>query len=124
MKMYTLTTMVEFSSAHTLVGHSGPCKKMHGHNWKVEVEITGDKLDKIGMVVDFKEIRKATNLVVDELDHEFLNDLEPFSEDNPTAENIARYIFTKLSEEFSNKNVKVNSIKLWETDKSAVSYKE
>ena len=122
--MYTLTTMVEFSSAHTLVGHSGPCKKMHGHNWKVEVEITGDKLDKIGMVVDFKEIRKATNLIVDELDHEFLNNLEPFSEDNPTAENIARYIFTKLSEEFSNKNVKVNSIKLWETDKSAVSYKE
>ena len=122
--MYTLTTMVEFSSAHTLVGHSGPCKKMHGHNWKVEVEITGEKLDKIGMVVDFKEIWKATNLVVDELDHEFLNNLEPFSEDNPTAENIARYIFTKLSEEFSNKNVKVNSIKLWETDKSAVSYKE
>ena len=122
--MYTLTTMVEFSSAHTLVGHSGPCKKMHGHNWKVEVEITGEKLDKIGMVVDFKEIRKATNLVVDELDHEFLNNLEPFSEDNPTAENIARYIFTKLSEEFSNKNVKVSSIKLWETDKSAVSYKE
>ena len=122
--MYTLTTMVEFSSAHTLVGHSGPCKKMHGHNWKVEVEITGEKLDKIGMVVDFKEIRKATNLVVDELDHEFLNNLEPFSEDNPTAENIARYIITKLSEEFSNKNVKVNSIKLWETDKSAVSYKE
>ena len=122
--MYTLTTMVEFSSAHTLVGHSGPCKKMHGHNWRVEVEITGEKLDKIGMVVDFKEIRKSTNLVVDELDHEFLNNLEPFSEDNPTAENIARYIFTKLSEEFSNKNVKVNSIKLWETDKSAVSYKE
>ena len=122
--MYTLTTIVEFSSAHTLVGHSGPCKKMHGHNWKVEVEITGDKLDKIGMVIDFKEIRKATNLIVDELDHEFLNNLEPFSEDNPTAENIARYIFTKLSEEFSNKNVKVNSIKLWETDKSAVSYKE
>ena len=122
--MYTLTTMVEFSSAHTLVGHSGPCKKMHGHNWKVEVEIIGEKLDKIGMIVDFKEIRKVTNLVVDELDHEFLNNLEPFSKDNPTAENIARYIFTKLSEEFSNKNVKVNSIKLWETDKSAVSYKE
>ncbi len=122
--MYTLTTMVEFSSAHTLVGHTGPCKKMHGHNWKVEVEISGDKLDNIGMVVDFKEIRKATNHVVDELDHEFLNDLEPFSDSNPTAENIAKYIYTKLSEEFSNKNVKVNSIKLWETDKSAVSYKE
>tara|TARA_Y100000996_G_C22544269_1_gene651185 strand:- start:633 stop:1001 length:369 start_codon:yes stop_codon:yes gene_type:complete len=122
--MYTLTTMVEFSSAHTLVGHSGPCKKMHGHNWKVEVEIIGEKLDKIGMIVDFKEIRKVTNLVVDELDHEFLNNLEPFSKDNPTAENIARYIFTKLSEEFSGKNVKVKSIKLWETDKSAVSYKE
>ena len=50
--------MVEFSSAHTLVGHSGPCKKMHGHNWKVEVEITGDKLDKIGMVIDLKKSEK------------------------------------------------------------------
>ena len=76
------------------------------------------------MVLDFKEIRKATNLIVDELDHEFLNDLEPFSKNNPTAENIAKYIYTKLSEEFADKNVKVNSIKLWETDKSAVSYTE
>ena len=74
-KIYTLTTFVEFSSAHVLHGHEGPCKRMHGHNWKVEVEVSGDKLDNVGMVIDFKEIRNMTNEVVDKLDHRFLNDL-------------------------------------------------
>ncbi len=69
---------------------------MHGHNWKVEVEVCGNKLDNIGMVMDFKEIKKSTNNIVGELDHEFLNDLEPFKEKNPTAENIAKYIFGRL----------------------------
>ena len=62
---------------------------MHGHNWKVEVEVCGNKLDNIGMVIDFKEIRNLTKSVVDQLDHQFLNDLKPFKEINPTAENAA-----------------------------------
>tara|TARA_B100000700_G_scaffold328623_1_gene447072 strand:- start:1245 stop:1538 length:294 start_codon:yes stop_codon:yes gene_type:complete len=97
---------------------------MHGHNWKVEVEVCGNKLDNIGMVIDFKDIKKSTNNVVNELDHEFLNDLEPFKDKNPTAENIARYIHNKLTEALSPKNVTVKSIKLWETDRSAVKYTE
>ncbi|MBK46833.1 MAG: 6-carboxytetrahydropterin synthase QueD [Gammaproteobacteria bacterium] len=124
MEIYTLTTFVEFSSAHILNGHKGQCKQMHGHNWKVEVEVCGNKLDNIGMVMDFKEIKKSTNNIVGELDHEFLNDLEPFKEKNPTAENIAKYIFGRLNEVLSPRDVKVKSIKLWETERSAVKYTE
>ena len=95
---------------------------MHGHNWKVEVEVCGNKLDNIGMVIDFKEIRNTTKGVVDQLDHRFLNDLDPFKKINPTAENIAQYIYKELSEVMNDKQIEVKSIKLWETEKSAVTF--
>jgi 6-pyruvoyltetrahydropterin/6-carboxytetrahydropterin synthase len=95
---------------------------MHGHNWKVEVEVCGNKLDNIGMVIDFKEIRNMTKGVVDQLDHRFLNDLNPFKKINPTAENIAQYIYKELSEVMNDKQIEVKSIKLWETEKSAVTF--
>ena len=97
---------------------------MHGHNWKVEVEVSGNVLDNVGMVLDFKDIRNSTNDIVDKLDHRFLNDLEPFKEINPTAENIAKYIFLELSKVINNNETKIKSIKLWETEKSAVMYTE
>ena len=95
---------------------------MHGHNWKVEVEVSGNKLDNIGMVIDFKKIRIMTNEVVDRLDHQFLNDLSAFKDENTTAENIAKYIHAELTKLINNDNIIVKSIKLWETDKSAVTY--
>ena len=95
---------------------------MHGHNWKVEVEVCGNKLDNIGMVIDFIEIRNMTKGVVDQLDHRFLNDLDPFKKINPTAENIAQYIYKELSEIMNDKQIEVKSIKLWETEKSAVTF--
>ena len=105
-----------------LNGHEGACKRMHGHNWKVEVEVCGNKLDNIGMVIDFKEIRNMTKGVVDQLDHRFLNDLDPFKKINPTAENIAQYIYKELSVTMNDKQIEVKSIKLWETEKSAVTF--
>ena len=97
---------------------------MHGHNWKVEVEVSGNVLDNVGMVLDFKDIRNSTNDIVNKLDHRFLNDLEPFKKINPTAENIAKYIFLELSKVVNNNETKIRSIKLWETEKSAVMYTE
>ena len=97
---------------------------MHGHNWKVEVEVSGNVLDNVGMVLDFKDIRNSTNDIVDKLDHRFLNDLEPFKKINPTAENIAKYIFLELSKVINNNEARIKSIKLWETEKSAVMYTE
>ena len=97
---------------------------MHGHNWKVEVEVSGNVLDNVGMVLDFKDIRNSTNDIVNKLDHRFLNDLKPFKEINPTAENIAKYIFLELSKVINNNETRIKSIKLWETEKSAVMYTE
>ena len=95
---------------------------MHGHNWKVEVEVSGDKLDNVGMVIDFKKIRNMTSEVVDKLDHRFFNDLNAFKKVNPTAENIAGYIHLELTKLINNDKIVVKSIKLLETDKSAVTY--
>ena len=97
---------------------------MHGHNWKVEVEVCGNKLDNIGMIIDFKEIKKLTNNIVSKLDHQFLNDLKPFKKMNPTAENIAKYLYCELSKILVKKDVAIKSIKLWENDRSAVTYSE
>ena len=97
---------------------------MHGHNWKVEVEVSGNKLDNIGMVIDFKDMKKSTNEIAKRLDHQYLNELEPFKTKNPTAENISEYFFVELSTIFNNNNTKIKSVKLWETDRAAVTYSE
>ncbi|MBH44535.1 MAG: 6-carboxytetrahydropterin synthase QueD [Gammaproteobacteria bacterium] len=122
--MYTLTIHTEFCSAHILHGHQGDCKRMHGHNWKVEVEVSGNKLDNVGMVIDFKEIKKSTNEIAKKLDHQYLNDLEPFKTKNPTAENISEYFYTQLSKIFNTNDTKIKSVKLWETDRASVTYTE
>ena len=97
---------------------------MHGHNWKVEVEVCGNKLDNIGMIVDFKEIKTSAKKIGERLDHQFLNELEPFKNQNPTAENISRYFYAELSKIVNTDIVQVKSVKLWETDRSAVKYME
>ena len=122
--MFKLIVKKEFSSAHILHGHPGNCKRMHGHNWLVEAEVQGDNTNEIGMVIDFKDIKNNLKEIVSMLDHQFLNDLEPFINENPTAENISKYIYKELSNNINTDNIKVSKIKLWETNNSAVTYTE
>tara|TARA_B100001564_G_scaffold340749_1_gene334706 strand:+ start:74 stop:442 length:369 start_codon:yes stop_codon:yes gene_type:complete len=122
--MFKLVVKKEFSSAHILNGHPGNCKRMHGHNWLVEAEVQGDNTNEIGMVIDFKDIKNYLKDIISRLDHQFLNDLEPFSNQNPTAENISKYIYKELSNNINTDNIKVSKIKLWETNNSAVTYTE
>ncbi len=122
--MYKLLVKKDFSSAHILKGHPGDCKRMHGHNWIVEAEIQGNNINNIGMVIDFKDIKRMLAKITDQLDHRFLNELEPFQNQNPTAENISKYIYKELSKNINTDNIKVRQIKLWETDRSAVIYTE
>ena len=122
--MFKLVVKKEFSSAHILHGHPGDCKRMHGHNWIVEAKIEGDNINSIGMVIDFKDIKKSLANIISKLDHRFLNEIEPFTEDNPTAENISKYIYKELSKNINTDNIKVSEIKLWETNNSAVIYTE
>ena len=120
--MFKLVVKKEFSSAHILVGHPGACKRMHGHNWVVEAKVEGDQINKIGMVIDFKDIKNELENIISKLDHQYLNDLEPFIENNPTAENISKFIYKELSKNINTDNIKVSEIKLWETNSSAVIY--
>jgi len=121
---YTLKIVSDFASAHTLRDYPGACARMHGHNWKVEVEVLASQLDEIGMGVDFKVIKQATREVAERLDHRYLNELEPFTRVNPTAENIAAYFYQELSAQLNRPHIRVHAVTLWETERACVRYAE
>ena len=122
--IYTLKVLTEFASAHTLREYPGACARMHGHNWKVEVEVIARALDEVGMGVDFKVIKTAARDIGERLDHRYLNELEPFTDINPTAENIAAYFYRELVTALNNERIRVSSVTLWETDRACVRYAE
>jgi len=94
--MYNIRIESDFSSAHNLRGYKGKCEELHGHNWKVEVSIEAEKLNKAGMISDFQDLKAALNRVLEKLDHKCLNNIAYFNKVNPTSENIAQYIYKNL----------------------------
>ncbi len=121
---YTLKILADFASAHTLRDYPGDCSRMHGHNWKLEVEVTASALNEHGMGMDFKTIKTATRELAKTLDHRYLNDIPPFDTVNPTAENIAQYFYQNLSNTLNIDTAKISSVTLWETDRACVRYSE
>lgn len=123
--MYEIEVRAAFEAAHFIHGYNGKCARLHGHNWEVVAVVRGEKLDALGMLIDFKILKGELNKVLDEFDHRFLNELETFAEENPTAENLARKIFQRLalSEIFSG-SVKLYAIKVCESPNSCVTYHE
>lgn len=121
---YTLRTLTEFASAHTLRDYPGDCSRLHGHNWKLETEVIADRLDEVGMGIDFGRIKAAAREAGGRLDHRYLNDLEPFDSVNPTAENIAAHLFRELSARLNGPGLRVSAVTLWETDRACVRYSE
>lgn len=121
---YKLKVLTEFASAHTLRDYPGACSRMHGHNWKVETEVVATALDQVGMGIDFKRMKTAANEVGDRLDHQYLNELEPFDRINPTAENIAAYMYREIAARLNSETVTVRAVTLWETDRACVRYSE
>ena len=121
---YTLKVLVDFAASHSLRDYPGDCSRLHGHNWKVEVEVETRELDELGMGVDFKTIRRAAREVTDTLDHRHLNDLPPFQAVNPTAEHIAAHLFRELAARLNDERVRVSAVTVWETDRACVRYSE
>ncbi len=121
---YTLKVVSDFAAAHSLRNYPGDCSRLHGHNWKVETEIQANELDELGMAIDFKTVKQVTKKVTDELDHGFLNEIPPFDSINPTAENIAAYIYRRLGEEINEPRVRVHAVTIWETERACVRYTE
>ena len=120
--MYRLMIKTSFAAAHNLINYQGDCENLHGHNWRVEVVVAAKELDKAGLGIDFKILKKQTNSLLDELDHKYLNDLTPFKNDSPSSENISRYLFERLSETLNNENIAVEKINVWESENACASY--
>lgn len=118
--MYSIKADANFSAAHNLRGYKGRCEELHGHNWKVEVECAGRKLDKAGMLLDFRAVKEKLNIVLDRLDHKYLNEFDYFRKVNPTSENIAKFIYDSLKEKMPS----LKSVRVWESDNCSAVYQE
>ena len=119
---YTLKIITDFASAHTLRDYPGACARMHGHNWKIEVYVIGENLDKAGVLVDFGVIKKHVAEIMAMLDHKYLNELPAFENKQPSSENIAYFIATELQQRIDNSAVSVSRVTAWESDDAGATY--
>jgi len=125
--MFEVTVDAGFSSGHYLRNYRGKCENPHGHNYKVQVTLQGKELDEAGLLLDFKLLKQVLRPVVEYLDHQMINDLEPFTTVNPSAENLAKYFFDETNKQLSgmtNGRVTVKQSTIFETDTSRAVYYE
>ena len=120
--MYELKVVTRFAAAHQLKMVGAKCENMHGHNWKIEVYVIGENLDKAGVLVDFGEIKKHVADIMTMLDHQYLNELPSFENKQPSSENIAYLIATELQQRIDDPAVSVSRITAWESDDAAATY--
>ncbi len=124
--MFEIKVKAEFEAAHRVTGYPGKCDRLHGHSWVVEAQVRGRKLDSLGMLVDFKSVKKLLKGVLDQMDHQFLNELEPFSSGlNPTAEHLAEHIYRSMAENAlftGSDGVFLAAVTVWESPRSCVTY--
>lgn len=119
--MFRAKVMDGFSAAHRLREYQGDCERLHGHNYRVEVAVASQQLDSTGIVMDFRDLKQMLKRVLEGLDHQYLNDLEPFARVNPSAENIARHIFNALSQEITSPVI-LEEVTVWENDSCCVTF--
>ncbi|MDR2861253.1 MAG: 6-carboxytetrahydropterin synthase QueD [Syntrophobacterales bacterium] len=120
--MYEATVRRSFSAAHSLREIGGKCEKLHGHNFIVEISVASPALNKEGLVIDFRIIKNWADQALGELDHLYLNDLPAFQGKNPSAENIAHYIFTSVEEKAATDDIRVTRVTVWESESAKVTY--
>jgi 6-pyruvoyltetrahydropterin/6-carboxytetrahydropterin synthase len=122
--MYELTIESTFAAAHQLRGYKGKCENIHGHNWRVQVSVTAERLNEIDIAIDFHDLTDITRDILSQLDHKNLNDIFPFTERNPSSENIARWLFDTLAKRMVSYDVRVSSVTVWESDYASATYYE
>jgi 6-pyruvoyltetrahydropterin/6-carboxytetrahydropterin synthase len=122
--MFQVSVEETFSSGHALRGYKGKCENPHGHNYRVQITLEGPQLDNIGLLIDFTHLKEAMRSVIKRLDHQYLNDLEPFTTVNPSAENMAKYFYDEVSRKLKDlpPSAKVIDVIVWETDTSMAKY--
>lgn len=122
--MYELKVVSRFAAAHNLLNFYGKCEDLHGHNWLVEIYVTGEELDEAGLVVDFGIIKKHLKAVLGEIDHKYLNELDLFKGISPSSEHIARIIYERLAPRLQaeNSGVRLSKVSAWESENSCATY--
>lgn len=121
--MFEVSIDTSFSAGHALRNYKGRSENTHGHNYKVRVSVEGEELDSTGLLVDFIDLRNAVKGIVDRFDHQFLNEIAPFDQLNPSAENLARYFFDEVAPQVNQGGARVQSVTVWETDTSFATYR-
>ncbi len=122
--MFEVTIEETFAAGHALRNYKGKCENVHGHNYRCQVTLAGAELDSIGLLVDFVELKKVVHGVLDRMDHQWLNEFPPFDVLNPSAENMAKYIYDEVSGGLQAQNgARVTTVRLWETDTASATYR-
>jgi 6-pyruvoyltetrahydropterin/6-carboxytetrahydropterin synthase len=125
--MYQVTVEDSFAAGHFLRNYRGKCENPHGHNYKVRITLQGEQLDKAGLLLDFKELKQLMKPVIERLDHQMINEVEPFTTINPSAENLAKYFFDETNRGLSQTTdgrVSVKDVTIYETDTTTATYSE
>ncbi len=122
--MFEVSVEQTFAAGHALRNYHGKCENVHGHNYRVRVTVAGERLDDNGLLVDFVHVKRLMHQVIEYLDHRFINDLPPFTEINPSAENIAKYFYDEMHGGLQNAvPARISEVKVWETDTSIAFYR-
>ena len=124
--MFEVTIEETFAAGHALRNYRGKCENVHGHNYRCQVTIEGEQLDGTGLLMDFVSLKKVLQSVIDRLDHQWLNDYPPFDVLNPSAENIAKYIYEEVDKGIVSEaagGARLGFVRLWETDTSFATYR-
>lgn len=120
--MHTISKDFTFAAAHRIRGHTGGCENLHGHNYRVRVEVQAKTLDALGMVLDFAELKAVLKEVLGPFDHRVINEIPPFDERNTTAELFSEYVYQQVSARLDDERVRVRSVEVWENDSSSARF--
>lgn len=116
--MYEITIEDSFDAAHCIPNYPGNCSRLHGHTYKVQVCLRVKTLDSLGMAIDFRKAKEILEAALNYMDHHYINELPEFSDQNPTAENIARFIYDRVRAQAGS----IYSVSVWETPSSCATY--
>ncbi len=122
--MYEVTVKTQFSAAHRLRDYAGKYENLHGHNWTAITTVEAKELDAMEVGVDFVKVRARVNEILSKLDYQNINEVPPFDKKNPSAENIARWVFDALAEEINTEAVRVKRVEIKETEDTGAAYFE
>src|SRR5215470_13683243 len=125
--MYEVTVEDSFAAGHYLRNYKGKCENPHGHNYKVRITLAGRELDKAGLLLDFKDLREVMKETIERLDHQMINDVAPFTDLNPSAENLAKYFYDRSNEKLegiTRGRVRVKNVTIYETETTTATYSE